>query len=129
MTEKNKGGRPPHEPTPQTRTIVEVLAGYGVTQVDIAAAIGVSKPTLQAHYADELSSGSAKVQQRLITNLIRIAGGSDGTALKAIMFSLNTRFGWSQYVPAPEREEVPGKKEQLEQAAKEPPTNWSRLLQ
>jgi hypothetical protein len=41
------------------------------------------------------------VEAKLIGNLFRIACGNDGTALKAIMFSLHCRFGWSEYAPAP----------------------------
>ena len=52
MTDKPKGGRPPHEPSAQNRTMVEVLAGYGIPQADIALAINVSKTSLQKYYAD-----------------------------------------------------------------------------
>ena len=38
--------------------------------------------------------------------MFRLAQGSGGTALKAIMFSLRCRFGWSEYAPAPLRKKA-----------------------
>jgi hypothetical protein len=82
--------------------MVEVLAGHGIQQGEIAKVVGVSAPTLRRAYREELDSGAAKVEAKLIGNLLRLAGGSDGTALRAIMFSLRCRFGWSEGSPEPE---------------------------
>jgi transcription initiation factor TFIIIB Brf1 subunit/transcription initiation factor TFIIB len=84
-----------------TRRFVEAMAGAGVPQREIAAVLAVTVPTLRKHYRDELRRGSALVQAKLVGNLLRIASGSDGTALKAIIFSLQCRFGWSRYLPPP----------------------------
>lgn len=113
--------------------MVVVLCGLGVAQGQIAEVIGVTEPTLRKRYRAELNNGSAKVESQLIGHLMRLAAGSDGTALKAVMFMLQTRFGWSQYNA--ERKEpkgpVLGKKEQLEIAAEQghADTGWSNLLQ
>ncbi|WP_349437409.1 hypothetical protein [Pararhizobium sp. A13] len=77
------------------------MAGAGVPQREIAAVLTVAVPTLRRHYHDELRRGSALVQATLVGNLLRIAGGRDATALKAIIFSLQCRFGWSRYLPPP----------------------------
>jgi hypothetical protein len=62
------------------------------------------RKTLRKHYATELQRGAATVEAKLVGNLLKLAGGSDGTALKAIMFALTCRFGWSLYAPPlPER--------------------------
>ena len=92
--------------------MVKEMAAFGIPQDRIMLVVGCTLPTLHKHYRQELDSGMAEQELELVRNLAEIARGKDGTALKAIMFSLNTRFGWNQYAPAPK----PGKKEQ-EQAA------------
>lgn len=129
---KRKGGRPRHQPTQESRQMVEVLSGFAIPQDKIAEAVRVDRKTLLKHYADEIARGSAVVEAKLVGNLLRLASGSDGTALKAIMFALQCRFGWSQYVP---RQEQPnptplGKKEAaaiLAQTAHED-SDWGGLV-
>ncbi|WP_345790216.1 hypothetical protein [Sinorhizobium alkalisoli] len=75
------------------------MAGAGVPQAQIAAVIEVTVPTLRRHYRCELNRGAAKVEAKLVANLLTIANGTDGTALKAIIFTLQSRFGWSRYAP------------------------------
>ncbi|CAN7617494.1 hypothetical protein LJR235_004576 [Pararhizobium sp. LjRoot235] len=94
-------GRPTHLPDAVKRRFVEALAGAAVPQAEIAAVLDVTVPTLLKHYGDELRRGSAVMQAKLVGNLLRIASGSDGTALKAIIFSLQCRFRWSRYLPPP----------------------------
>jgi hypothetical protein len=109
--------------------MVEVLAGFAIPTAKIADVIGIDQKTLLKHYADEIRRGRASVEAKLVGNLLRIAGGTDGTALKAIMFSLQCRFGWSQY--APELREKPlGKKEQIQAEAEAAAqgTAWSDLV-
>lgn len=111
-------GRPEHEPTAATRQMVEVLSGFAINRENISAVLGITIPTLAKHYAEELKNGTAKVETKLISNLLTIASGRDAVALRAICFALQTRFGWSAYVPRPERESeketapILGKKEQ-----------------
>lgn len=100
--ERSKG-RPAHAPSTMTRRFVEAMAGAGVPQREIAAVLSVAVPTLRKHYREEMRRGGAFLEAKLVANLLRIAGGRDGTALKAIMFSLQCRFGWSRYAPPPPR--------------------------
>ncbi|KZS55267.1 hypothetical protein HFO93_09730 [Rhizobium leguminosarum] len=97
--EKRLRGRPAHLPDAVKRRFVETLAGAAVPQAEIAVVLAVTVPTLRKYYRDELGRGSAVIQAKLVANLLRIASGSDGTALKAIIFSLQCRFGWSRYLP------------------------------
>lgn len=130
---KNPGtaGRPMHKPDAKGRSFVEVMAGLAIPQLEIAAAVGIAQKTLLKHYAEELERGSAKVQCKLVGNLFAIAGGRDGTALKANMFLLNCRFGWTQYAPAPPTK-VPtlGKKEQamVDAETAHEGTSWGEIL-
>jgi hypothetical protein len=97
MKTQDKGGRPGHAPDDRSRQMVEVLSGFGIPQDKIADVIGVDGKTLRKHYAREVQRGAATVEAKLVGNLLKLAGGSDGTALKAITFALQCRFGWSLY--------------------------------
>lgn len=105
-----------------------ILAGFGIPTEKIAAVLGISQPTLLKHYESEIAVGAAKVESTLVGNLLRLAKGSDGTALKAIMFALNCRFGWSQY--APHLDAAMGKKEAAvaEAQTAHEGSEWSHLL-
>jgi hypothetical protein len=59
--------------------------------------IGISLPTLHAHYRAEIDRCAAKVQAELIESLMKLTRGTGPTALKAIQFCLQCRFGWSRY--------------------------------
>ncbi len=73
-------GRPPHTPTDTTRATVERAALLPkMTHDDIAALIGVSTPTLEKHYPDELRNGAnrmhVQVTQSFLENVIGIPRG------------------------------------------------------
>lgn len=131
MSARKAGGRPPHVPDAKDRQTVEVLSGFGIPADEIARVVGISKPTLQKHYATELENGAAKVEAKLVGNLLRLSNGTDGTALKATMFALQSRFGWSQYAARPTTpEEELGKKEAANVAAQTAHngTGWATLV-
>lgn len=83
------------------RRFVEAMAGAAMPQAEIAAVIGVTEPTLRRHYRCELARGAARVEAKLAAHLLRLASGNGGTALRAITFTLQCRFGWSRYAPRP----------------------------
>ncbi len=130
MTTQKRRGAPAHKPTDQNRQMVEVLAGYCIPTVKIAEVIGIARATLEKYYSREISVGGAKVEATLVGNLLQIAKGKDGTALKAIMFSLHCRFGWSAYVPRPAADTPLGKKEaaELEAQTAHESGEWAQLL-
>lgn len=124
-------GKPQHEPTAKDRNMVEAMAGFGIPADKIALVLGVSKQTLYKHYRGEIERGAATVEAKLAGNLLRLASGSDGTALKATIFALTTRFGWSAYAPPPLPKEEPiGKKAaaQIEAQTAHEDTGWGQLL-
>jgi hypothetical protein len=130
LKQPNKGGRPAHQPTDKDRQMVEALSGFAIPTAKIADVLNIDQKTLFKHYGDELRRGSAIVESKLAGNLLRLAGGTDGTALKATMFALQMRFGWSAYVPRPTQEQPLGKKEMAEveaQTAHEE-SAWGRLI-
>ena len=72
---RNVGGRPEHRPSLKDRRVVTLLAGVGISQDQIAAALGFARKTLAKHYHEELRDGSAKVEAELVQNLVRLASG------------------------------------------------------
>ncbi|PDS29622.1 RNA polymerase subunit sigma-70 [Rhizobium phaseoli] len=93
------GGRPRHHPSPTDRRIVQMLASQGIPQAAICGVLVVSPKTLRKHFRRELDVGAAKLQAALVGDLLRLAAGTDDVALRAIIFLLRCRFGWSRYLP------------------------------
>jgi hypothetical protein len=132
MKTTSKVGRPKFEVTEKDRTIVRMLVGFGIPQDKIVLALGISLGTLHRYFKPEMKAGSAQVEAQLIGNLLRLSDGNDGTSLKATMFALQARFGWSIYAPpAAPKEPARGKKEILSEEAQtgHVKTGWGDLLQ
>lgn len=110
------GGRPAHEPTAESREMVEILAGSKVKAWEIADALGISEPTLREHYAQELRFGRAKKKAAMLVSQYRAGVEGNVSAQKAWL-------GQSHAVEqAPPAEKAPpaeamGKKEAAQQAA------------
>ncbi|WP_327205890.1 RNA polymerase subunit sigma-70 [Rhizobium beringeri] len=98
---KRKGGRPAHYPSVTDRRLVEVLTAEGLSQREICPILAVSPKTLRLHYREELDRGSARLEAALAMHLYRLAGGKSVIALRAAIFILKARFGWSPYLPPP----------------------------
>lgn len=52
--------RPEYKPTAAQRRQVAVLAAAKMSEEKIAAVLGISRPTLRKHFAEELTGGKAK---------------------------------------------------------------------
>ena len=94
---------PLHKPTDETRAEVAALASFGVTQEDIGAYIGISKPTLAKYYAEELSVSAIKANATVGKYLFSLASGQEiakgathGDCKAAAMFWMKTRAGWRE---------------------------------
>lgn len=92
-----------HGPTVKTRSEVSALASFGVPQEDIAAYIGISKPTLAKHYQDELAFSSIKANATVGKYLFSLASGqaiksgaTHSDCKTAAMFWAKTRMGWRE---------------------------------
>jgi hypothetical protein len=127
-----KAGRPQYEASQKDRKVVHMMVGFGIPQDKIVLALGISLGTLHRYFKPEIKAGNAQVEAKLVANLLRLSNGSDGTALKATMFALQARFGWSIYAPAAiPKEPARGKKETLNDEAQTAHTksDWGDLLQ
>jgi hypothetical protein len=127
MTTKKGRGRPEYVPDEQTRKNVTVLAGVGVSHEVIANVVGISRPTLEKHYANELQYGSETANALVAANLFKQATKDDPKCVTAAMFWLKSRAGWNEHGPLPaamreqkEKTEKLGKKEVADLLAQNP---------
>lgn len=88
--------RPVHQPTTEQRKQVETMAGFGITEDDIALSIGISAPTLRKHYRSELDLGHIKANSAVAQSLYKKALGDGASAVTAAIFWLKTRAGWKE---------------------------------
>ncbi len=90
-TPPNRGGRPPHRPTEETRMTVETSAAALFSHAAIAALVGLgSVNTLKKHYAEELARGGAKACLRVAEKLQKLVeAGSE----RAILFLAKAVLG------------------------------------
>ena len=91
-TTTRKKNRPFH-PTPEHRYSVELMAGIGITQADIALALEISRPTLHKHFRRELDTGKTKMVTKVAGTLVNEALNGNITAM---IFYLKTQGRWSE---------------------------------
>ncbi len=128
---KNKGGRPSHVPTVQSRAMVEMTSAFGVPQDDIARLIGITGPTLRLHYFQEIDLGLLKANAKVAQNLFRIACKENREGLQAAIFWLRMRAGWKDAAAGAAADGDIGKKAAAEIDAKtaHEGTEWDSLVQ
>jgi hypothetical protein len=91
-------GRPPHEPTPELRGLVELAASVGATQDQIARSIGIAWATLAKHYRAELARAKVAVDLEVAqTYREKMLGGGDWRKadVPALIWYTKARLGWS----------------------------------
>jgi transcriptional regulator with XRE-family HTH domain len=84
-----------HQVTPENQKQVESLSARGVTQVDIGLMLGISKPTLEKYYNNELQLGTAKANAQIAGALYNKAISGDTTSM---IFWLKCRAGWKEKI-------------------------------
>lgn len=86
-------GRPPHEPTEVTRTLVRELKAAGCTHVYIARRLGICDDLLGKHYAAEIEDAMQGAVAELARSIYaRGLGGDNACAF----FWLKCRAGWRE---------------------------------
>jgi len=86
-------GRPPYKPTDEARARVEQLAAAGIRDEDIALYLGITRPTLDKYYKEELKIGTIKANAVIANTLYQQAKEGNTTAA---IFWLKTRAGWRE---------------------------------
>src|SRR5690242_10034525 len=83
-------------PAEADRRRVEALAGYGISEGDIAIVLDVEPDALRRLYRSELEKGHIKANSKVAENLYRKATGEGREAVTAAIFWLKTRAGWKE---------------------------------
>lgn len=126
--------RPSHKPTSALRRKVSIAAGGGWSHEEIALALGVSRNTLEKHYAAELTTVAFQRRLEAIEGLHKAAKKGNAAAAKAYA-AMTPRVA----APPPAEGEVPtaprattpeGKKAQQNELAKtaQNGTEWESIL-
>lgn len=102
MSEERPVGRPPHEPTPETRALIAELSAFGITHEQMASRLNINIDTLTKHYAKELIDGKTDVIQQVARRLVDKAMDGDGPAQ---MFYLKTQARWREKEPEDDKSE------------------------
>lgn len=90
-------GRPPYQPTSETRAQVMALVSFGIPQEDICKMLGISVPTLISHYEKEMATGLADANSKVAGVLFKKAYIDED--LTAVIFWLKTRAKWREKDP------------------------------
>ena len=112
------------------RELIEVNASDERGKAEIAAVIGISVPTLNLHFAFELTEGAAKKKAAIYRALEKNALAGNVSAQKAMILQFEKAAAVPQATRA-RKEPAPGKKELLEREAMEAPATprWGNLIQ
>lgn len=105
ISDRDENGRIKRfEPTSEQRGQVQALATFGVTHELISEYIGISRPTLVAHFQAELDKAKVakevKVRQFLFEGATGEAmdkhGASYSDCVRSAMFWAKTQMGWKE---------------------------------
>lgn len=69
-------GRPDHDPTDKDRQLVKAYVSFGLSRADTAFKVGISVPTLEKHYPDELKLGHSDMIAAVSQTAVSLALGS-----------------------------------------------------
>jgi hypothetical protein len=111
---KGKGGRPRYRPTDHDRRQVRMMAGMGLTHLEISAVMEISAPTLRRYFRIELDVGPLEANAQVAASLYRQATDKARPNVVAAIFWLKCRAGWRDHDTS-----VLGKKEQQVADARE----------
>ena len=80
-------------PTAEQRRHVELLAGFGLPQQQIAILVGCDPKTLRKHFEAELAVGDARATAKIAQTLFSKAAGGDTACM---IFWMKARAGWRE---------------------------------
>jgi hypothetical protein len=90
---KNTMSRRPHEPSKESRHLVQLHATIGTQQETIASILGIDAKTLRKHYREELDHAMAQANATIGGALFNKAKTGDTAAM---IFWMKTRAGWRE---------------------------------
>jgi len=84
----------PFIPTDDQRRTVKAMAGFGVTQDDIACHLNIDPKTLRLHFRSELDNGTIEANAKVAQSLFQMA--TQGKNVAAAIFWMKARAGWRE---------------------------------
>lgn len=93
-SQAERGGRPAHKPTEATRAVAMAFATGGAPKVSIAHYLGISIPTLDKYYSDEMERGVTEANAMM--GLTMFEKGVNERDTNAVKFWLECRAGWKR---------------------------------
>ena len=90
-----------HEPTQESRKLVESTSGLGLPHESIAVLVGIDDKTLRKYYREELDRGKAVAHSNIAKTLYQKAVAGDTTSL---IWWTKSQMRWSETV----RQELTG---------------------
>ena len=91
--------RPSHQPTPETRELVQKRSGLGQSQDAICRKLGIDQKTLRKHYAEELERGADETNAEVASAIYLAATGrevqNDGS-IKRVPVNTALAIWWSK---------------------------------
>jgi hypothetical protein len=117
------------KPTEAQRRDVSISAGAGISHEEMALGLGISRPTLEKHFAYELTTGAYRKRQEVLNAMFKAAKAGNVAAQKA--YAAMTPRAAAPPVPLPDQPTVPeGKKAQANAAAvtAQAGTEWADIL-
>ncbi len=116
-----KRGRPAYNPTDQDRRRVELMVTDGMTDDQMAAALGIGDFALKTHFRRELTGGRARKRAQWLEKLEDEANKGNISALKLLLKASDLSGLVRHDVPEkPAREPKLGKKEVQQLEAQNP---------
>lgn len=88
------------EPKESDRRLVELCAMGGITQAEIAKAVGVSEPTLRKYFREELDVAYVRANAKVVQSAFEQAVSGKSAAMT--IFWLKARMGWTEKGPKEE---------------------------
>lgn len=131
---RDQGGRPPYQPTLEQRQSVAQAAAGGWAHEQIAIGLGISRGTLEKHFAHELSQGAYARRMQLLNAMFESAMKGNVAAQKALLAMEPHAAAPPLPVegePKPVEKARKGKKEQAAEdavSAHNLDPEWARLL-
>lgn len=92
--------RRPKKPTPQDLKEIEMLAGMGLNQHQIADVKGMHRDTLRKYAQAAYTRGKAKAIARVAQTAFEMA--ISGKHIAMTIFYLKTQGGWREHPPSPQ---------------------------
>jgi hypothetical protein len=96
-----------HVPTEETRFQAWIGSAAGYKPARIAAILNITPGVLKRHYSHELDCAREEANINVVANLYREATGTGPNAVRAAIFWLEMRAGWSEAAAGGDGSQLP----------------------